>query len=189
MPEQPSPEAIALREIVSAERVRARVAELVAALAHDYADARLALVVIAEGARRFADVLLAGLRAKGIRPEVHTLRVRRTRGRRLEDVRLDPDAAPDVEDRDVLVLDDIVDEGRTLEVVLARIEQGGPRTLRTAVLVSKLARRLVPVDHDYVGFEVTDGWVVGLGMDLDGAYRDLDHIAIAEPVHPQEELA
>jgi hypoxanthine phosphoribosyltransferase len=185
----PRSEAIALREIVSAERVRARVADLVAELARDYADARLAFVVIAEGARRFADALLAGLRASGLAPEVHVLRVRRTRGRRLEDVRLDSDRLPEVLDRDVLVVDDIVDEGRTLEAVLERIEQGSPRSLRVAVLVSKLARRLVPVDLDYVGFEVADGWVVGLGMDLDGAYRELDHLALAEPVPKQEELA
>ncbi len=188
MAEAPHSEAIALREIVSAERVRARVADLVAELGRDYAEGRLTFVVIAEGARRFAEALLAGLRARGLRPEVHVLRVRRTRGRRLEDVRLDPDRAPDVLDRDVLVVDDIVDEGRTLEVVLERIERGGPRSLRVAVLVSKLARRIVPVDLDYVGFEVDDGWVVGLGMDLDGAYRELDHIALAEPVPKQEEL-
>jgi hypoxanthine phosphoribosyltransferase len=185
----PRAEAIALREIVSAERVRARVADLVADLARDYAGSRLAFVVIAEGARRFADALVVGLRARGIEPEVHVLRVRRTRGQKLEDVRLDPDGSPDVEGRDVLVVDDIVDEGRTLEAVLERIERGGPRSLRVAVLVSKRARRIVPVDLDYIGFEVDDGWVVGLGMDLDGAYRDLDHIAIAEPKLEKEELA
>jgi hypoxanthine phosphoribosyltransferase len=189
VPDAPRPEAFALREIVSAERVRARIAALVAGLARDYRHARLALVVIAEGAVRFSEALLVGLRAHGVDPEVHLLRVRRTRGRKLEDVRLEPGESPDVAGRDVLVVDDIVDEGRTLEAVLERIEKTGPRTLRVAVLVSKLARRVVPLDLDYVGFEVDDGWVVGLGMDLDGAYRDLDHIAIAEPVASREEYA
>jgi len=97
--------------------------------------------------------------------------------------------APDVAGRDVVIVDDIIDEGRTLEAVLSLLERVGPRSLRVAVLVSKLARRAVPVDIDYIGFEVDDGWVVGLGMYLDGAYRELDHIAIAAPVPSPEELA
>ena len=77
-------------------------------------------------------------------------------------------------------LDDIADEGRTLEAVTERVRAGGPRSLRTAVLVSKLSRRRVPLELDHVGFEVARGWVVGYGMDLDDAYRDLDWLGVVE---------
>ncbi len=177
-----APARVALREIVSAERVRARIDELAAKLAADFAGGDLVLVVIAEGARHFAGKLGERLRAADIAHEACELRVRRTQGMLLDDVRIDAHAPLSLAGRDVLVVDDIIDEGRTLDAVIARLEPLGPRTLRVAVLVSKLARRTVGIDLDYIGFEVDDGWVVGCGMDLDGAYRDLEWIGVAEPV-------
>jgi hypoxanthine phosphoribosyltransferase len=78
----------------------------------------------------------------------------------------------------VLVLDDIADEGETLRAVLDVAALGEPRSLRCAVLVDKRERRRARVVPDYVGFVVEAGWVVGFGMDLDGAYRELDEIAV-----------
>ena len=169
-----------LRELISAGRVRGRIHQLALRMAGDYAGAAFSLVVIAEGARRFAEALVAELRAEGVNPEVSQLRVRRTRGMRLEGVRVLESGLPSLKDRDVLVVDDIIDEGRTLEAVVGMIEKGSPRSVRVGVLVSKLARRATAVPLDYVGFEVDDGWIVGLGMDLDGRYRELDYIAVAE---------
>ena len=174
-----------LRELIPVGRVRRRIHELALRMAGDYAGAPFTLVVIAEGARRFAEALVAGLLAEGVNPEVAQLRVRRTRGRQLEGVRVLESDLPSLEDRDVLVVDDIVDEGRTLEAVVAMLEKGSPRSVRVGVLVSKLARRATAVPLDYVGFEVDDGWIVGLGMDLDGRYRELDYIAVAESVEPE----
>jgi hypoxanthine phosphoribosyltransferase len=180
-----APPGFTLREIVSAERVRARLDALAAKLAADYAGGDLVLVVIAEGARHFAGRLAERLRAAGVGFESHELRVRRTQGTRLDEVRIDAHGPVPLAGRDALVVDDIIDEGRTLEAVIARLEPLGPRTLRVAVLVSKLARRTIGIDLDYVGFEIGDGWVVGCGMDLDGAYRELDWIGVAEPAAPQ----
>ena len=81
---------------------------------------------------------------------------------------------------DVLITDDIADEGRTLEAVTALVRSGAPRTVRTAVLVSKPTRRRVALALDHVGFEVGEGWIVGYGMDLDGAYRELDWLGVLE---------
>lgn len=170
-----------LREIVPAERVRERIDALAGRVAADCGGRPLAVVVIDEGARRFAGALLERLRERSVQPDVHHLRVRRTSGARLADVRVER-AHLEVERRDVLVVDDIVDEGRTLEAVVGLVDRGGARSIRVAVLVDKAARRAVPVRLDYVGFEVPDGWVVGMGMDLNGRYRDLDHIAVAEGV-------
>ena len=190
MPGPGVPSDATLRELVSAVRVRRRIDELAERMASDYASAPLTLVVIAEGARRFAEALVERL-ARSLHLEVAQLRVRRTRGTRLEGVRiLDPEL-PSLEDRHVLIVDDIVDEGRTLEAVVGLIEKGGsgsarPRSVRVAVLVNKLARRAIALPLDYVGFEVEDGWVVGLGMDLDGRYRELDYIAVAEGAPQQD---
>src|SRR5262245_20563495 len=154
---------------------------MAAKIAADYAKGDLVFVVIAEGARHIAGQLAARLRTAGIQPETFELRVRRTQGTQLDDVKIDAHVPLALAGRDVLIVDDIIDEGRTLEAVLARLEPLGPRTMRVAVLVSKLARRTIGIDLDYVGFEIADGWVVGCGMDLDGAYRDLDWIGVAEP--------
>jgi hypoxanthine phosphoribosyltransferase len=171
-----------LRELYSAEAVSARIGEIGDRLYRDYADTPALFVVIAEGARRFADALVQGLVARNVNPEVVFLRAWRTEGSTLGEVQVqgvDPSA---FEDRDVLILDDIADEGRTLEAVSVLVQEGEPRSQRVAVLVSKLSRRKVDIPLDYVGFEVADGWVVGFGMDLDERYRDLDHLAVVEDV-------
>jgi hypoxanthine phosphoribosyltransferase len=116
-----------------------------------------------------------------VKPQVLEVRARRTtRGTQLGQVQLDPVGEGVFARRDVVILDDIADEGRTMEAVQARVLREGPSSLRIAVLVSKLARRRVDLQLDYVGFELEDGWVVGFGMDLDGVYRDLDALAIVE---------
>ncbi|MBW2280423.1 MAG: hypothetical protein JRG76_01770 [Deltaproteobacteria bacterium] len=171
-----------LREIVSAEAVRARIDEIGERLYRDYADTPAVFVVIAEGARRFAKALVDGLTARNVHPDVIFLRAHRTVGSALGEVQVHGADPTVFEDRDVLILDDIADEGRTLEAVSALVEEGEPRTQSVAVLVSKLSRRKVDIPLDYVGFEVDDGWVVGFGMDLDERYRDLDYLAVVDGV-------
>jgi hypoxanthine phosphoribosyltransferase len=169
-----------LREIYSAEDVRARIDALSDRLYRDYADTPVLFVVIAEGARRFADELVERLRARRVNPEVVSLRVWRTKGTALGEVQTEAIDPSTFEDRDVLILDDVVDEGRTLEAVMAIVEEGEPRSTRIAVLVDKHGRRVVQVPLEYVGFEVGGGWVVGFGMDLDGHFRELDSLAIVQ---------
>jgi hypoxanthine phosphoribosyltransferase len=169
-----------LQELYSSEQVRSRIEQLVERLYRDYADSPVTFLVIAEGARRFAQHLVEGLQARSVTPDLIELRARRTHGTTLGEVEIDAVDPSQFEDRDLLVVDDIADEGRTLEAVLALIEEGEPRTVRVAVLVSKHAGRKVAVPLDYVGFNVEDGWVVGFGMDLDGRFRELDSLALVE---------
>jgi hypoxanthine phosphoribosyltransferase len=169
-----------LREICSAEQVRTRIDELVEQLYRSYADCPATFIVIAEGARRFAERLAEGLRARMVSPEISFVRASRTRGEELGEVQVEAVDPSVYEDRDLLVIDDIADEGRTLEAVLALVGEGEPRSVRVAVLVSKHARRKVRVPLDYVGFDVEDGWVVGFGMDLDGRFRELDGLAVVD---------
>ena len=170
-----------LRVIVSEAELRARIEALAAELERDFAGRAPLLVVIAEGARRFGDALARGLEARGAAPDVLVVRARRTSGTSLGAVQVEDVESTSFAARDVLIVDDIADEGRTIEAVSARVRSGKPHSLRVAVLVSKPARRRVELTLDYVGFEVPDAWIVGFGMDLDQAYRELDHLAIVEP--------
>jgi hypoxanthine phosphoribosyltransferase len=90
-----------------------------------------------------------------------------------------PDGFP-VEGADVLVVEDILDTGRTLAALRRYLLSRRPLRVRIAVLLDKPARRAVPVLADYVGFTVPNVWLVGYGLDADGLYRNLPYLTYAE---------
>lgn len=85
-----------------------------------------------------------------------------------------------VEDADLLIVEDILDTGRTLSRLRTHVERRRPRRIRIAVLLDKSSRRAVDVHADYVGFRVPDRWIVGYGLDLDGLYRNLPYVGYVE---------
>jgi hypoxanthine phosphoribosyltransferase len=87
-------------------------------------------------------------------------------------------AVPDVADRDVLILDDILDTGCTLAAVREKLEMSKPRSIRICVLLSKRKQRLRRRDADYIGFEIDDEFVVGYGLDFMERYRNLPYIGV-----------
>jgi len=90
-----------------------------------------------------------------------------------------PESFP-VEGADLLIVEDILDTGRTLEALTSHLETFGPARIRLAVLLDKPARREVELLPDYVGFKVPDRWVVGYGLDSEGLYRNLPYISYME---------
>jgi len=86
-----------------------------------------------------------------------------------------------VRGRDVLLVDDILDTGKTLCLVLARIRALKPRRIKTCVLLNKAARRVEAVQADYVGFEIPDDFVVGYGLDFAERYRNLPFVGVLHP--------
>ena len=87
----------------------------------------------------------------------------------------------DVANRDVLLVDDILDTGKTLRAVINKLGGMTPRQVRTCVLLSKKARREYDIPADYIGFEISDEFVVGYGLDYAEKYRNLRHIGILKP--------
>ncbi len=87
-------------------------------------------------------------------------------------------ALPDVEDRHILILDDILDSGNTLAAIREKLETVGPRSIKVCVLLSKKKQRTRAVDADYLGFEIEDEFVVGYGLDYDERYRNLPYIGV-----------
>ncbi len=84
---------------------------------------------------------------------------------------------PELRDRDVLIVDDILDTGGTLRLVQTRLLEQNPRSLKTVVLLRKPGKAPADVSVDFVGFDVEDVFVVGYGLDYDGQYRNLPYIA------------
>jgi hypoxanthine phosphoribosyltransferase len=88
----------------------------------------------------------------------------------------------DVRNRDVLLVDDILDTGKTMSRVLPKIRALKPRRIKTCVLLDKAARRVEKIEADYVGFEIPDYFVVGYGLDFAERYRNLPFVGV---LHPQ----
>jgi hypoxanthine phosphoribosyltransferase len=91
----------------------------------------------------------------------------------------------DVAERHVLLLDDILDTGRTLSALAGRLGALGPRSLRTVTLLDKPGRRAVPMQVDFCGFEIPDLFVVGYGLDFNERYRNLPDIVALPPEWPR----
>lgn len=96
-------------------------------------------------------------------------------------VRLVKDLDTDIEGRDVVLVEDVIDTGLSLTFLRRDLERRGPRSVSVCTMVDKVSRRLVPVRLDHVGVEVTADYVIGYGLDFAGRYRNLDLLAAADP--------
>ena len=167
--------------LVAEKEIAARVAELGRAIARDYADGTLVLVGVLQGAIPFIADLM---RALPIDVTVDFLRASSYGAGTASSgaVRLVADLSVDVADRHVLVVDDIVDTGHTLAALKRTLEARRPRSVKTCVLLDKTGRRETEVRIDYVGFTIPNVFVVGYGLDYDGLYRNLPHVATLEEI-------
>jgi hypoxanthine phosphoribosyltransferase len=95
-------------------------------------------------------------------------------------VKIVKDLDESIKDKDVIIVEDIVDSGRTLSYLMELLEQRGPKSLSLCTLLDKPDRRVVDVKVDYTGFEIPDKFVVGYGLDYDQRYRNLPYIGVVE---------
>ena len=93
-------------------------------------------------------------------------------------VKIVKDLDESIKDKDVLVVEDIVDSGRTLSYLMEMLKDRKPRSLHLCTLLDKPDRRVVPVNVDYTGFQIPDEFVVGYGLDYDQRYRNLPYIGV-----------
>lgn len=136
------------------------------------------VVPVLTGSFIFAADLLRGLHAAGVAPEVDfmTLASYRRGTRSSGSVDILRDMELDVVDRDVLLVDDILDTGRTLAYAKDLVAARGARRLLTCVLLNKRVRRAVAIEADFVAFDCPPVFVVGYGMDLANRYRELPYV-------------
>lgn len=156
--------------------IRTVVERLAADLSERYDDG-LVLVAVLRGSVPF----LADLaRAMTIRTEVDFVAISPYMpgtGR----VRFVMDASTNLEGRDVVIVEDIVDTGLTAAFLLGEFERRQPRSLALCTLIDRPARRVVPVAIDHVGLEIEDRFVIGYGLDFKGRYRNARQLAAADP--------
>jgi len=149
--------------------------------------AKVLAVVVLEGARRFAEDLLREFLAHtSARFELAYISAKSYHGGQESSGRVEIDAsrAPDVTGREVLVIDDVYDTGRTLAAVTRHIRSRGARGVKTCVLLEKRKPHAETVTLDFLGAKVFDRYLVGYGLDHGGRFRDLPYIGYADAAEP-----
>jgi hypoxanthine phosphoribosyltransferase len=166
--------------LLSSEQVQARVAELGAQLATDYADREPVLVSVLKGSIIFLADLV---RAMPIPLSIDLMEVS-SYGASTESigqVRILKDLSTSIAGREVIVVEDIIDTGLTLNYLLRYLHDKGPASIRICCLLDKPARRLAEIEIDYRGFTIPDRFVIGYGLDYGERYRNLPYIGVLRP--------
>ncbi len=167
--------------LITEAQVRAKVAEMAADLSRDYAGRDLTLVSVLKGSLPFMADLM---RAISIPVQIDLMEVSSYGGTSTETsglVRILKDLSSSVEGRDVLIVEDIIDTGLTLNYLQRYLRGKNPASLRICALLDKPARRLAPIEIDYRGFTIPDRFVVGYGLDYGEFYRNLPYIGVLRP--------
>jgi hypoxanthine phosphoribosyltransferase len=154
-----------------------RVDELAAQISKDYRDCELTVISILSGSLMFVADLLRRIPLP-LKLDFLSAASYHGKARTSGQVIFKEVALPDVINRDILIVDDILDTGHTLAAVCEKLETARPRSVRVCVLLSKKKQRARYVDVDYVGFEIEDEFVVGYGLDFRERYRNLPYIGV-----------
>jgi hypoxanthine phosphoribosyltransferase len=166
--------------LITEEEIRARVADLGRRISEDYEGRELTLVSVLKGSLPFMADLM---RAITIPVAIDLMEVS-SYGTATESsglVRILKDLSSSIDGRDVLIVEDIIDTGLTLNYLVRYLRGKNPRSLRICTLVDKPARRLVDIPIDYRGFEIPDQFVIGYGLDYGEYYRNLPFIGVLKP--------
>ena len=166
------------RILVSEESLQRRIAELGEALSADYAGKDLVLICILKGGVTFLTDLMRHI---AVPHEIDFMAISSYGSGQREStgaVRLILDLKTDIAGRDVLIVEDIVDTGQTMDYLLRLFRAREPASLRVCTLLNKPSRRTVEVVLDYVGFDIPDEFVLGYGLDFDEKYRNLPFVAV-----------
>jgi hypoxanthine phosphoribosyltransferase len=164
--------------LVDEETLQSRVRELGQIISAEYEEGDLILICVLKGGVAFLTDLM---RHVSVPHEIDFLAISSYGAGQREStgaVRLIMDLKADIAGRDVLIVEDIVDSGRTMQYLLRTLGARNPSSLRICTLLSKPSRREVDVPLDYVGFEIPNEFVLGYGLDLDEKYRNLPYVAV-----------
>jgi len=168
-----------LRVLIPSEKIQARIRELGEQISRDYPDGNLHMICILKGACFFLTDLARAMKRDVIVDfmGISTYGKGKTSS---GEVKVTKDLDISIEGADVLIVEDIVDSGVTLNYLMHVLEQRKPRSIRIAALLDKPDRRLRPIHANYVGFKIPDEFVVGYGLDYAEKYRNLDDVCVLD---------
>lgn len=163
--------------IIQEEEVLAKIKELSKKISNDYRDKNLLVVGILKGSVIFASDLIKNI---DIPCEIDFMAVS-SYGNSSETsgvVRILKDLDHSIENKDIIIVEDIVDSGVTLDYLTKYLNARNVNSVKIAALLSKPSRRKVDIDIEYLGFEVPDEFIVGYGLDFSERYRNLPYVAV-----------
>ena len=168
-----------LKPFISAEKIAQRVEQIGQEINKDFEGEEVTAVFLLNGAMFFGIDLIRHISLPVI---VDTLSVSSYEGMSSSGViKINSDLKSNLKDKNILLIEDIIDTGQTLESILKFVSQKKPKKIVTACLLNKPSRRLCDVEVEYIGFEIEDKFVVGYGLDYEHYFRNLKEIKIYEP--------
>jgi hypoxanthine phosphoribosyltransferase len=169
-----------VKQVLSADQIREGVRQLAEKVTESYGQRPLTIVAILTGSLVFLADLIRELEMP-LRVALVQASRYRTRDEPRADFEMAEAMLPKLKDLDVLVIDDIFDTGHTLVEVHAQLLAHEPASVRSAVLMRKTGRSEVPIQPDWIMFEIPDEFVVGYGLDYEDRFRNLPYVAALEP--------
>jgi len=166
-----------LRVLISAEKIQARIRELGAQISADYPQGDLYFVCILKGACFFLTDLARAMK-RDVSVDFMGISTYGKGKTSSGEVRVTKDLDISIEGSNVIIVEDIVDSGVTLNYLMHVLDQRKPHSIRIAALLDKPERRLRPVHVHYSGFQIPDRFVVGYGLDYAEKYRNLDDVCV-----------
>lgn len=167
-----------IKEFISKEQIDKKIEELAKILDKDYEGKTVEFICVLKGAAIFT-VELAMKMKTNVRfefIEISSYEGTESTG----EIKVKKDISGNIEGKDVLIVEDIIDTGRTLKFLKDYILEKKPKSLKICTLVDKPSRRIADVNIDYNGFEIENKYIVGHGFDIDGDYRNLPFIGTIE---------
>lgn len=169
-----------MQVLLNSDAIQARVKEMALEIERDYpGDDEIHLVCVLKGGFLFMSDLVRSMSTR-VSMDFIAVSSYGSGTKSSGEVRFQKDLDTSLENRNVIVVEDIVDTGLTLKYLQEILRSRAPKTLRTACLLSKPSRRQVDVPVDYVGFTIEDKFVVGYGLDYAEKYRNLPYIAVLQ---------
>jgi hypoxanthine phosphoribosyltransferase len=168
-----------MKQLFTEDQIQKRVFSLAEAIAKENSSKRLLVLFVLKGAFIFCADLVRALGKRNVDVTLDYVAAKSYQGKvSAGEVKLSMDV--DIEGKDVLLVEDIIDTGKTIKVLKDELAKKHPLSLRTVCFLDKPSRREVEIDADYVGFQIEDKFVVGYGLDYNEKYRCLPFIAVID---------
>ena len=167
-----------LEILINEEKIKARIKELANQISNDYTNEEIILVCILKGAIYFTTELSLQIKSNKVLLDFIKVSSYGSLTETSGKIDFKLDLSLNIENKNVIIVEDIIDSGLTLHYLYELLSKRNPKSLKICTLLDKPQRRIKQINVDYVGFQIDNKFVVGYGMDYDEKYRNLPYIGI-----------
>ena len=166
-----------IKTLINKKQIKKRIKTIAKEIDKDFKDEQIIIICVLKGSFYFVNDIIRKLKNKNILIDFVKIKsYNNTSSTNNIDFQLD--TSFNLKNKNIIIIDDILDTGNTLYFLTNHIKKMGPKKIKTCVLLNKQARRKKEINADYVGFEIDNNFVVGYGLDYEEKYRQLQYIAI-----------